>query len=150
MRGATSGIRRRLMPVRIVEWRVHQDAGGAVRRKARRAEGLGLRLYIERNHAAGDAVQRRVLARERHQHFVAIDQRQIEMDDATRQREGRGTYAGAELNHMLARPRVRRGRKQHRVVAGAMTLAQLAQAQSPAEKGVFGDIVAAAHSGRSS
>ena len=78
MRRAAIRIRRRLMPSRIVERRVHQHAVGAVRREARRRQTLRLRRDVERDDAARDAVQRRVLARERGKAFVDLDQRQVD------------------------------------------------------------------------
>ena len=61
--------------------------------------------------------------------------------DAPDQAQTGGTDSGAEFNHAIARPRRRRGRQQHGVMAGAVAGPGLAQPQLSAEKCILGEFI---------
>ena len=84
-----------------------------------------------------ETVARRVLARERRQRRIDLDQRDGEAVDAPRQRQSGGADAGAEIDRVIAGARGGRRREQDGVMADAMAAQRLAQHQPAAEDGVL-------------
>ena len=129
-----------LVPARIVERWIYQDAVGAVRRQAGARECVRLRVNIEHHGTTCDPVQRGVFLRQCDEPLIHIDKRQLDTLDAACQRKSRRAHARAEFDHPLSPTRVRRGCKQHCIMTRAMAPARLAQSQPTAEKGILGEV----------
>ena len=114
------------MPRGIVERRIHQHGIGTVGLQASGCEGFRGRRHIKYDNIGNNAVRRRVVMREPRQLRIDLDQYQIEATDALGERQSRRTDSRAELYDTIASTCCRRGRKQDRIMAGAMTGAGLA------------------------
>jgi hypothetical protein len=128
-----------LVARRVIERRVHQDAICTVRQDADRRKIGGARCDIERDRPSPEPVCREIGPREIDQGFVPLDQYEIDPIDARRDSEARRADASTKIDDTLARLCRRRGRKQHRIVTGAMTALRLPQPEPATKKTVFAD-----------
>src|SRR5581483_6544702 len=100
-------------------------------------ECLRRRSNVEDADLSRDSVGARIVAGERGERRVDLDQSELDATDALCYCKPRSADACAELDHTLARPRAAAGGEQHSVMAGAMSRLRLPQLQLAAEKGVF-------------
>jgi hypothetical protein len=85
----------------------------------------------------GETVARGVLARQRGEGRLDLDQGHGEAGDATRQRQSRGADPGAEIDRVLAGAGRGRRREQNGVMADAVAAQRLAQRERSAEDRVL-------------
>ena len=134
-------VRRRAVPRGIVERRIYQHDVGAVGVKSGGGKAGRGRRHIQHDRLGGNRIGGGVVARQRRQRRLDLDQHKFNAGDASRHGKSGGADAGAEFNHAIARTRRRRGRQQHGVMAGAVAGPRLAQQQLSAEKCILGEFV---------
>jgi hypothetical protein len=137
--------------MRRVERRVHQDMIGGVFRKSGSRELRGPCAHVKANrpHARRQFVARGVFVRERRQARLDFNERNRKSFDTASEHQPGRSDAGAKLDRLLTRPRRRRRRKQHCVMAKAMAAKGLPQNEFAAEKRVVaGRIRCSGHIGR--
>ena len=127
------------MPRGIVERRIHQDDIDAVGAEADGGKRVGGGRHIQHDGIGRDRIGGGIVARQRRQRRIDLDQHELDPGDAPGDRETGGADAGAEFNHAITRTRRRRRGQQHGVMAGAVTRSRLTQAQLSAEKCILGE-----------
>jgi hypothetical protein len=125
--------------LRRVEGRIHYHVIGRTGRQSRRRKRRRARANIEADgaRAAGQVVAHRIVARQRDQCWIDLDQSDGQIADAAGDGEPRRTHPGSEIDQMLAGARRASCGQQNRIVAEAVALARLAQEKSAAKSGIF-------------
>ena len=142
MSDAPARIGCRLVPVRIVEWRIHQHDVATRGRKTHGREIRSRRCHIKRcrTDAIGKLVARGILGRKRRKMFVDLDERYANAGDPGGKRKAGRADPRAKFGGAVAVSGRGRGRKQDGVMPKSVAAARLQQAQAAAENRIIGEI----------